>query len=238
LRKWMAKGVTCLSPQTWSRVLSKSGFPNPGDKIYKLANILTSPNPEAIYLDLVSLWKDPATLVIDGSEPLTAITDPTRWMNTRTLSEKMMSLDSVTYLPDDILAKVDRASMGTSLEARAPFLDDHETVEFAWKLPLNMKIRDGKGKWILRQILYRHVPREMVDRPKMGFGVPIDSWLRGPLRSWTEELLNEERLEKEGYLHPAAITQKWREHLSGVRNWQYQLWNVLMFQAWLEETAK
>ncbi len=236
LRKRIAKGVLAVSPQAWSTILNKSGFPNPGDKVYKLANILASPNPEAIFLDLVSQWKNPSEIVIEGKEPLTSITDPARWINTPTLSEKMMSLDMVTYLPDDILAKVDRASMGTSLEARAPFLDDHETVELAWKLPLKMKIRDGQGKWILRQVLYRHVPREMIDRPKMGFGVPIDTWLRGPLRSWTENLLNENRLQQEGYFHPAAILQKWREHQTGIRNWQYELWNILMFEAWLDET--
>ena len=233
-RSWVAKGVTSIPPQNWDRLLSGSRLPNPGDKVHKLSTILSAPNPEAIYLQLVSQWQNPANLVIGGSEPLTILTDPSRWMNTRSLTEKMMSLDLVTYLPDDILAKVDRASMGTSLEARAPFLDDHETVEFAWKLPLHMKVRDGKGKWILRQVLYRYVPQKLVDHPKMGFGVPIASWLRGPLQGWAEALLDENRMKQEGYFQTGEIRQKWAEHLSGIRNWHYDLWNVLMFQAWLE----
>jgi asparagine synthase (glutamine-hydrolysing) len=235
VRQALASGLRRISPQNWARLARN--LPNPSDKAQKLADTLTASNPEAIYLDLVSHWKQPGEIVIDGTEPFTPLTDRSSWVETPSFAERMMALDQLTYLPDDVLAKVDRASMGVSLEARAPFLDDHETVEFAWKLPLDLKIRNGQGKWILRQILYRHVPRKLIERPKMGFGVPIDAWLRGPLRSWSENLLDEKRLNQEGYFHPEQIRQKWREHLSGKQNWQYDLWNVLMFQAWLEKEA-
>ncbi len=238
LRRAASRGLARISPQTLSKLLGFTRMPNLGDKIHKVLEIMPSVSPEAIYLDLVSLWKQPAELVIGAREPLTPLTDHSAWLKTPSLAEQMMALDLITYLPDDILAKVDRASMGTSLEARAPFLDDHETVEFAWKLPLKMKIRNGQGKWILRQVLHRHVPREMLKRPKMGFGVPIGAWLRGPLRAWTEDLLNEPRLRQEGYFNPAPIRQKWQEHLIRGRKWQYYLWNVLMFQAWLEKETK
>ncbi len=145
-----------------------------------------------------------------------------------------MALDLQTYLPDDILTKVDRASMAASLEARAPLLDDHETVELAWRLPINLKIRGGQGKWILRQILRRHLPPEMMTRPKQGFAIPLHTWLRGPLRDWAEALLDEKRLRREGFFHPAPIRQCWQTHLSGQSNQQAALWAALMFQAWLE----
>ena len=146
-----------------------------------------------------------------------------------------MYLDTVGYLPDDILVKLDRATMAVSLEGRVPLLD-HRVAEFAWKLPLSMRIRQRQGKWILRQVLYRYVPREMVDRPKSGFGIPLATWLRGPLRDWAETLLEESRLRQDGYFNPAPTVKMWREHLSGKINWEYHLWDVLMFQAWLDES--
>ena len=144
-----------------------------------------------------------------------------------------MRLDSLTYLPDDILTKVDRAAMAVSLESRIPLLDA-AVIEFAWRLPAHMKLRNGVSKWVLREVLYRHVPRELIERPKMGFGVPIDQWLRGPLRPWAEDLLDEATLRRQGYLNTALVKKTWNEHLSGSRNWHHQLWSILMFQAWLE----
>ena len=166
-------------------------------------------------------------------EPSTLLTDADAWPHTGDLAQWMMAMDAQSYLPDDILVKVDRAAMANSLETRVPMLD-HRVVELAWRLPFHQKIRQGQGKWLLRQVLYRHVPKELVERPKMGFAIPLDSWLRGPLRDWAETLLGENRLRQEGYFDPAPIRQKWEEHLSGRRNWQYALWTVLMFQAWLE----
>jgi asparagine synthase (glutamine-hydrolysing) len=149
---------------------------------------------------------------------------------------RMMALDMMTYMPDDILVKVDRAAMSTSLETRVPFLD-HRVVEFAWRMPMDLKLREGQTKWALRHVLFRHVPRELIERPKMGFGVPIDSWLRGPLKGWAEELIDEHRLRREGYLQPEPVRRAWADHQSGRANLQHQLWTVLMFQAWLERNG-
>jgi asparagine synthase (glutamine-hydrolysing) len=204
-----------------------------GQKLRKLAEVLPSESPEQLYHYFASHWKRPTTLVMGADEPRSAFTEPSRWAALPDFCQWMMFLDTVTYLPDDILTKVDRASMGVSLEARVPLLD-HRVVEFAARVPLSMKMRAGQGKWLLRQVLYRYVPRDLVERPKMGFSLPIDAWLRGPLREWAEELLDEGRLKREGYLHPEPVRRAWMEHLSGCRNWQECLWDVLMFQAWLE----
>ncbi|MBT8763041.1 asparagine synthase (glutamine-hydrolyzing) [Desulfohalobiaceae bacterium Ax17] len=241
LRNLLSGGLTLLSPQAWDNLFmklepilpGKVGQRFPGDKLHKLAEILAVENPEAMYRGLVSHWKKPATIVSGAVEPLTVLTDSKRWANLPDFTLRMMFLDLVSYLPDDILVKVDRASMGVSLEARVPFLD-HRVVEFAWRVPLSLKVKNGQGKWILRRVLYKYLPKELVERPKMGFGVPLADWLRGPLRDWAESLLNEARLKQEGFFNPAPIRQKWHEHLSGKRNWQYYLWDILMFQAWLE----
>ena len=242
LRKLAAVGLTSISPQSWNRLAegfsglrSRSArFSNVGEKLHKGAGVLASQSSDALYLGLVSHWDDPSSVVIGGHEPATLLSGNMPALNGLDNIQRMMALDMLTYLPDDILNKVDRAAMGASLETRLPFLN-HRVVEFAWSLPQTMKLRDGKTKWALRQVLYRHVPKALIERPKMGFGVPIDSWLRGPLREWAEGLLNEKRLQQEGYFYPLPIRQKWAEHLSGKRNWQYHLWDVLMFQAWLEE---
>lgn len=202
-----------------------------GDKLHKLAEVVAAPGMETLYLNLMSHWKKPQEIVINGKDPVTAITDTGRWPRVSDFTHRMMHLDMETYLPGDILVKVDRAAMGVSLEGRIPLLDT-ELIEFAWRVPFSMKVRDGKGKWLMRETLYRHVPKALIDRPKRGFGIPLDVWLRGPLREWAEDLISEARLKREGFFHAEPIRQKWREHLSGTRNWHFYLWDVLMFQAW------
>ncbi|HKU51820.1 MAG TPA: asparagine synthase (glutamine-hydrolyzing), partial [Nitrospira sp.] len=241
IRNGLAAGIRMVSPARWNTFLgsvmpflpTRLRMAHPGDKLIKLSELLAARNPEGVYYGLVSHWKDPNSVVLDSVPLLTPLTNQQARADVPTNIEQMMYLDLVTYLPDDILVKVDRASMGVSLECRCPLLD-HRVVEFAWRLPASLKIRDGQGKWVLRHVLDRYVPRHLVERPKTGFGIPIHSWLRGPLREWAESLLDEKRLRAEGFFDAAAIRQKWTEHLSCQRDWHYYLWDVLMFQAWKE----
>jgi asparagine synthase (glutamine-hydrolysing) len=228
-RRVMARSITAVSPQVWCFLLGD----RVGDKLHKGADVLASPSLDALYQGLVSHWPHPEEIVVGGQEPATLLTGHRPDLSGLDPVERMMALDLMTYLPDDILTKVDRAGMAVSLETRIPLLD-HRVVEFAWSLPQSLKQRAGLSKWVLRQVLYRYVPQALIERPKMGFGIPLADWLRGPLRDWAQALLDESRLRREGFFHPAPIQQKWAEHLSGRRNWAYHLWDVLMFQAWLE----
>lgn len=244
LREALARALSAATPRTWDKALSavtpflpdrlRSSLPV--DKLQKLVAILACSSPEQMYRRLISQG-EPESVVLDAEEPVSILTDHAQWAELPDFTQRMMFLDLVSYLPDCILTKVDRASMAVSLEARVPLLD-HRIIEFACTLPLTMKIRNGQGKWPLRRVLYRYVPKELIQRPKMGFGVPIDAWLRGPLRDWAEDLLDETRLGEERYFDPAPIRKKWEEHVSGKRNWQYPLWGILMFQAWLAESRQ
>lgn len=245
LRTLAGRALAAIPPASWDafmggvrRIVPSAALGEvTGDRIHKLAEVLSVPSADVLYHGLASHWNQPSAIVSGSQEPATAMTDRSQWAALDDFTQRMMYLDALTYLPDDILVKVDRASMSTSLEARIPLLD-HRVVEHAWRVPLSMKIRQDQGKWLLRQVLYRYVPQALIERPKMGFGVPIDSWLRGPLREWAEELLSEEKMRAAGYFDPAPIRQKWAEHVSGTRNWQYWLWDILMFQAWLDHQSR
>lgn len=244
LRQTIGRSLRRISPARWDAIAStlRPALPprfqvvNPGDKIHKAAAFLGAGTPDDMYRSLMTHWPAPHS-VAGHPEPPTALTGAQPLPAFSGTVERMMYFDAVSELPDDILVKVDRAAMAVSLESRAPFLD-HRVAEFAWRTPMHQKIRAGEGKWLLRQVLYRYVPRELIERPKMGFGVPIDSWLRGPLREWAAALLDPARLRREGYLSDAPITEAWRAHQSGETNNAHQLWGVLMFQAWLEETEQ
>src|SRR6266853_1483099 len=243
VRKLTARTIRAVSPDAWSRVfaLARPLVPrrwqaaHMGDKLHKFAELIDYSRDE-LYRTLVSHWAAPAQLVIGATEPRTLLTDLMAESGRRGFEECMMYWDLMTYLPSDILVKVDRAAMAVSLETRVPMLD-HRVVEFAWSLPLNMRVRAGEGKWLMKQLLSRYVPRALTDRPKTGFGIPIDSWLRGPLREWAEDLLDESRLRSEGFFNPPPVREKWHEHVDGGRNWCYWLWDILMFQAWWRDQA-
>jgi len=244
-RELLAGGLTALTPRQWERMagLLRSGLPfvtalrqaNLGGKLHKLAMALRARDSTELYRQLVSYWPQPTAAVPGAVEPQGPIAADNRLAGAAGLSDDFMYWDQVSYLPGDNLVKVDRASMGVSLEVRLPLLD-HRVVEFAWRIPLALKIREDRGKWLLRQLLYRYVPPELIDRPKMGFSVPVAAWLRGPLREWAEELLNESRLRADGLLDPAPIRAYWRAHLAG-EDRSLPLWTVLMFQAWREQQA-
>jgi asparagine synthase (glutamine-hydrolysing) len=233
VRSAAAWGMRSLPQSLWNRFLPGNGVSTAGARLYRLASTLRQSTEETIYRNLMSYWEDPESVVPGAVEPPTAFTT-TESASLRNMIEKMMLLDSLVYLPDDILAKVDRASMAVSLEARGPLLD-YRLFEFAWRVPLEFKQRDGKGKWILRELLNRYVPRELVDRPKSGFAIPVAQWLRGPLREWAEDLLSESRLRQEGILDSAVVRGVWKEHLDGY-DWSQRMWAVLMLESWIEES--
>lgn len=243
LRTTIARGLTSLSPQQWNLVLRKVRPLLPvrlrsasgGDRVHRLAATLADTDPDSLYARLVSHW-DPADVLLGTKEPPFLMEEANAARFLGTTMERAMLLDSVTYLPGDILTKVDRASMAYSLEARVPLLD-HRVFEFAWRVPLDLKIRGKEGKWLLRKLLGRYLPPHLFERPKMGFGVPIDAWLRGPLKEWAADLLNPSRLLQEGFFDPSAVQQKWKEHLDGSGNWHYHLWDVLMFESWLDASV-
>ena len=237
-RKILASGIQLISAQNWTKIskllpgLNK--HVNFADKIQKGLNVLKAKTLYDYYYMLCSHWQNPTDVVINSKEPDTLLTEFKPELTGLNSQQQMMVLDFITYLPNDILVKVDRAAMASSLETRVPFLD-HKLIEYVWKIPHSLKFRNGQGKWVLRQILKKYVPENLTDRPKMGFGVPINDWLRGPLRDWAENLLNEKRLKEEGYFNPKLIRNKWVEHLSAKRNWQSDLWDILMFQAWKDK---
>jgi asparagine synthase (glutamine-hydrolysing) len=240
LRAAAARALTMVPAAAWTSLGAAAGGLLPrsmrskrlGDKVHKGATMLCSGSMDELYDGMLSLWRNPSEFVI-GASPVSgpALNDNAELEGLSGV-DRMMAQDMLGYLANDILVKVDRAAMAVSLETRVPLLDP-EVVEFAWRLPLDLKIRGRTTKWLLRQLLYRHVPASLIDRPKMGFGVPLDSWMRGPLRDWAEALLDERRLRDEGFFHPKVIRQAWDEHLRGQNN-QYKLWTILMFQAWLE----
>jgi asparagine synthase (glutamine-hydrolysing) len=239
LRRRFSQLVLRIPVHMWAKVEKVLGpilgQVNVADKLHKLAGRLEhARNVDELYVALVTEWQNAET-VVPGSESVrTLLQDMNEWPSLLDSQSRMMALDTLTYMPDDILVKVDRAAMGVSLETRAPFLD-HRIVEFAWSMPLDYKISAGQGKRILKDVLYRYVPSEMVDRPKMGFGVPLDDWLRTDLREWAERLLSPQRLALTGILKVDVIRDIWRRHLSGERAFGHRLWSVLMLQAWLEE---
>jgi asparagine synthase (glutamine-hydrolysing) len=249
VRKVLGLVMSSVPARTWDMVggpaqvlLGKKGTFYLGDKLNKLGvRLQTVHDVDDLYRSLVSEWHDPSELlqVVDGQtivEPVSQLDDaqPESGLENDTL--KMMYRDSMTYLPDDILCKVDRAAMATSLETRIPFLD-HRVAELAWRLPLHMKVRGLTSKWVLREVLYKHVPKELIERPKAGFAIPVGHWLRAPLRDWAENLLSYKRLEHEGYFKPEVVRKLWIQHLNGQQDWTARLWSILMFQAWLEEQA-
>ncbi len=220
---WAERLTSCLA--RWDARRSESWW--------QLGALLSAQSDAEFYLPRVSHWMRPRSVVVGAAGLSSPMVGRVKSLGVKDFMLCMMASDTLSYLPDDILVKVDRAAMGVGLETRVPMLD-HRVVSLAWRMPQSMKIRDGQGKWLLRQVLYRYVPRALVERPKKGFSVPVGAWLRGPLREWAEALLDEQRLRREGYFYSEPVRQKWQEHLAGKRDWQYHLWDVLMFQAWLE----
>lgn len=242
LRRRLAEGLQRCSPYEWDRLIGLTNHFVPGrlrvrgggDKIHKLATAMGAATTDELYRSFVSQWQNPEDVLVQNGEPPFLAQQIASVPNSLQYVERMMYLDMLTYLTDDILCKVDRASMGVGLEARVPFLDN-DLVSLAWSVPIDVRIHGGVGKWPLRQVLKQYVPTELFERPKSGFGIPIGDWIRGPLREWTEEMLSENRLRSDGFFRPAVVRRQWTEHLSGRYNRQHSLWSVLMFQSWLAQ---
>ena len=241
LRRHLAKAIKLLPPNCWDALGRTMPYAQLGHKAFKIADRLEYVRTvDNLYQSLVSQWLDPIELIqpTQGEESLYEYGSPLDWNLPDVISKdsvaRMMAFDALNYLPNDILTKIDRASMATSLETRAPFLD-HRVAELSWRLPMKMKIRGNTGKWALRQILYRYVPQTLVDRPKTGFGIPVGEWLRGPLRPWAESMLDFTAIKSQGFLQPEPIKRLWEQHLSGRFDHTSRVWTILMWQAWLME---
>ena len=236
IKKLMSKIMFSLSEENWNfilRRLTRNRYSNIGHKIHKTGNILSSKSIRDLHFKLISQIQNPSDWLKNSNEYETVFNDNKERFKELDSVEIMMAYDLISYLPTDILTKVDRAAMSVSLETRVPFLDT-DVIKFSASLPMEFKIRNGVSKWLLREVLYKYVPKNLIERPKMGFAVPLAEWLRGPLNDWAESLLDEKRLYQEGFFNVEFVRDKWSEHISGRRNWSHQLWNVLMFQAWLE----
>ena len=232
LRLLLQKTLLALSSPSMEALLQYSKLPMIHHKLHKLSSVIAVKSTNDLYPYLISQWLDPQEIVKEGGR-----TQYNPLLEKNDMIKKMMLYDTLFYLPDDIMVKVDRACMAVGLENRAPYLD-HQLFAWTWRLASNMKIRNRTTKWLLREVLAQHIPQSLFARPKMGFSIPLGSWLRGPLRDWADALLNKSSIEAQGYLEAGPILKKWEEHLTGKRNWQYPLWTVLMFQAWLHEQEK
>jgi len=244
LRRLTASAITAVEAQHWESIfaLLHPILPDslrqrtPGYKLHRLAALLASRDQEDLYLRMASHWLPSERIVRDTFSRTSGEVKEDQWLRLSDFALQAMYLDSITYLPDDILTKVDRATMSFSLEGRIPYLD-HRVVEFAWRLPMEMKVRSTSGKWILRQLLHRYVPPGLVERSKMGFGLPLDSWLRTSMRDWAEALLDAKRMEEQGFFNSSVVRGKWDDLLKGRGIWHYHLWDVLMFQSWLDKQS-
>jgi asparagine synthase (glutamine-hydrolysing) len=239
LRHFVGRAIAATPIRVWDMAGAVTGgvVSRPGDKAHRLAARLRDCETlDDLYRSLVSEWPGHQLVPSMESDPSCMLDDPLPPVLANDPIGRMMTQDMRTYLPDDILCKVDRAAMGVSLETRTPFLDP-DVLALSAQLPSEMKIRDGQGKWALRQILYRHVPRELIERPKTGFGIPVGEWLRGPLKNWADDLLAPDLLRRDGLIDPAPVSTAWREHLSGRRDWTHRLWIILMFMAWRQKNA-
>ncbi len=229
LRSALSSGLSKISVQTWDKI--SRYHPQFGSHIHKVGDALSEEDPTAFYLRLVSRWDRPENLVKEGAETTIPLTNPDLQPEGLSFGEMMMYWDVLSYLPGDVLTKVDRASMAASLEVRAPLLDQR-IYEYVWSLPESYKIHQGQGKWLLRHVLRQHLPERLFDRPKQGFNIPIDEWLRGPLRDWAENLLDEKKMTEQGLIDPEPVRKLWTDHCAGHGNHSGKLWTVLMFQDW------